>query len=786
MAMSMNDFLKRYFRQLNFDKMSDAQKRQFDSYVAKDDFRGDMKSWRDDLLKKDASGNPFKGPDGHYVHNDLPDGLNGDTQMEEKDWADLYTALYNAFVAMNNAKGDFAEDKDKDRDGAATIKFLNEYFGDGKVFSPSKLDNNVKEKINGLLTVIRDSSAQADGDDLYTLLRLNHAEIKQLKNLVDKPNDFDKPENREFIDKLVQNLFYEIQYGDNIKEDSPLLKIDLQSIRNALYQEKEPTHDDLSRLQSRYKDILNDLYSKPKVFNIFKEYDKSKISKALNSALENTDYNGKTKEANFVKPKYDSTLDWKEKLQKNTKEFYDDKLKKYVTAHRDHIYVLDTAKTIGGVLTDLKVNPNDGLDKILKEKENDIIDKLRDKQPLKSIDHFQWFVKTIKDFQKQGKDKEIAGALRDGDKMNHLVEDMAIKAIEDGKIAEVKTAMEVLKVLQQPLFSGRTMDAVRKTDFTLFSDSGLSFNKANPAIQSVMNAVDKTIGFGIKGAVMAGTGLASLYNRRNLGLHKTGKLEEGHQKHEKERDLFKQKQEELNLEDDVRIIDAYQEQQKTGIKDEKDLTAKEKRLQNAKKKLEKLTKDRDAAIAEFDKYDVIIQDFNNRKGFQKNNDDSAETLKGLTEKLQGMSGNPANQMEVIDKKYGSAKDLEEKFKEITDGGPDSIYEKAKANKERLEGAVEKKETQISVLEQKISKYKAMAAEMDFYKAAINQRNEKVANWDEDNKDYYYELMGFWNFLQTGHVKNIFALGTKKLQQKMDNGQMAQIYSDWMKNQGYTK
>ena len=31
--------------------------------------------------------------------------------------------------------------------------------------------------------------------------------------------------------------------------------------------------------------------------------------------------------------------------------------------------------------------------------------------------------------------------------------------------------------------------------------------------------------------------------------------------------------------------------------------------------------------------------------------------------------------------------------------------------------------------------------MDFYEKAIEQRNEKLANWDEDNKDYYYELMG---------------------------------------------
>ena len=60
MAMSMKDFLTLYFRQSHFDDMPEAKKSQFDSYVAKNDFRGDMKSWRDDLLKKDANGNLTK------------------------------------------------------------------------------------------------------------------------------------------------------------------------------------------------------------------------------------------------------------------------------------------------------------------------------------------------------------------------------------------------------------------------------------------------------------------------------------------------------------------------------------------------------------------------------------------------------------------------------------------------------------------------------------------------------------------------------------------------------
>ena len=57
-------------------------------------------------------------------------------------------ALYDAFVEMNNGKKSFAEKKDKEKDGPAAVKFLNEYFGEDKVFAPAKLDDDVKQEIN--------------------------------------------------------------------------------------------------------------------------------------------------------------------------------------------------------------------------------------------------------------------------------------------------------------------------------------------------------------------------------------------------------------------------------------------------------------------------------------------------------------------------------------------------------------------------------------------------------------------------------------------------------------
>ena len=44
----MDGFLLQYYKQLHFNKMPAAVRAQFDAYLKADDFRGDMKKWRDE------------------------------------------------------------------------------------------------------------------------------------------------------------------------------------------------------------------------------------------------------------------------------------------------------------------------------------------------------------------------------------------------------------------------------------------------------------------------------------------------------------------------------------------------------------------------------------------------------------------------------------------------------------------------------------------------------------------------------------------------------------------
>ena len=62
---AMNDFLLKYYRQLHFNSMPAEIRAQFNAYAKTDDFRGNMKSWKSDLMHRD--------PSGKWVNNALPD-----------------------------------------------------------------------------------------------------------------------------------------------------------------------------------------------------------------------------------------------------------------------------------------------------------------------------------------------------------------------------------------------------------------------------------------------------------------------------------------------------------------------------------------------------------------------------------------------------------------------------------------------------------------------------------------------------------------------------------------
>ena len=592
MAMSMKDFLLLYFRQLHFNSMPEPVRAQFDAYVDHDDFRGDMKSWADDLLAKNADGKPFKDiqiqPDGHYVHKDLPDAT---VELSDEDWERLYITLQHALVGM---------DLDRDSLDKKTVKFLDENFGRGKVFEPIPLDGQTMLAVGAFY---RDVLNDENGYSLFNAYAgvedATRADYEEFKKSVAKVEYEKKADVRKKLIKMIRGLqnvdlteYQGFQVVGN-KLNTLAQQGELTKILNGLSQEKEPKEIDIKKLKSRYTDVLNTLHNEPKIAKDFERFDNGKISKQLETAIAKTDYTGEITKKDFVPEKVEDRKTLGQRIQGTAQNVYDDTLKKWLTLHPDHVYARpNTAKPIVDVMTskDFNLKPTDGIKGML-DKADAIAGKLQAKSP-RAAEHFDWFVKTMKSLSNTDSFKS---ALRNGQEMHKLITNVWNKAVADNKLEEAKTAMEVLKVMSYDLLTSRRMDAINKMDFTLFSDSGMSYMKGNnpgsEAIRGLAKGVDtalkytvKGVGYGIAGAVNVarriGTGVKKSdekeYLKNNKELQEASKNRDSQNaKDQAILDDLKQKQEDGNIYDGIEDEIAFYEQSIQGRNDAFDKKSKE-------------------------------------------------------------------------------------------------------------------------------------------------------------------------------------------------------------------
>lgn len=519
MAMSMKDFLNLYFRQLHFNSMPEPVRARFDDYVKKQDFRGDMKSWADDLLAKNADGKPFIDkdiqPDGHFVHKKLPDAL---AEFSDEEWDKLYITLQHALIGM---------DLDRDSLDKKTVKFLDEYFGAHKVFEPIPLDGQTMLAVGAFY---RDVLNDENGYSLFNAYAgvedATKADYEEFKKSVARVDYEKKADVRKKLVKMVKGLqnvdlteYQGFQEVGNKLNDLARAG-ELTKILNGLSQEKEPGPADRNKLKSRYADILTALHNEPKIADDFKRFDNGKISKPMEDAIAKTDYTGTITKKDFVPEKVDDRKTLRQRIEGKAHDIYDDVFKKWMTLHRDHIYVLpNTAKPIVDVMTskDFNLKPTDGI-KAMLDKADAIAGKLQAKSP-RAADHFDWFVKTMKSLSNTDAFKS---ALRNGHEMHQLITNVWDKAVADNKIEEAKTAMEVLNVMSYGLLDSRTMNAINQMDFTIASDPGLSWNK-NPGVKAVTGALDKTLKFAVKGIGYTVTGGVNLVRRIGTSVQKSDK-----------------------------------------------------------------------------------------------------------------------------------------------------------------------------------------------------------------------------------------------------------------------
>lgn len=502
---NMKDFLTAYYNRLIFREMSHEQFIQFCGYIKDKKATDNQKIWAEELLKKDATGNFVINPDtGLYERKQLPDPLEPSDEFylgaDDKEWKKLFKAFQTAFQSMDGDRKSFKYN-DKATD------FLNKYFGSHTVgaatiqhlFQYTAATPEAKQKI----------APTTSGVSLHSFLKkYQHRLELQLKNWGLLNDDFTYSDLLSGIEseKYNKNPKFRKQMTDvaqaidsYIAGDTTLqarLGItssteipDLSDTSNWFNDDNISTFR-LEQFKHEYPTLLNTLRKESKIRSVFGEHDGGKICGPLNKALGNLKYDDPQSE-DYVQPKREDTLTIPEIISEWCGDTYSDCIEKYAKLKGDRLFFSNEAKAICKHLQK-NHNPTEGLDAVLK-KVGDAKSKLNAAREKKAADHLDWFEKTLTHLQNDPKLSKVwAGALRNGTHMQALIKEMIVRAIKEGKKEECKTAMEIISVLHYDYTTSKVMDALKKSDLSLFSAKELSWNK-NKGMQFITNALDTSI-----------------------------------------------------------------------------------------------------------------------------------------------------------------------------------------------------------------------------------------------------------------------------------------------------
>ena len=740
-------------------------------YIKKNSYPNDtVKAWHDNYM--------HDGPNGPEFDN-LPE-LTDDAIAQE-----LYLSLFRAFRSMAANEWAF-------NDNQKAIDFVNKYTtGPNALFVASQIPDSIKRDVKDFINLV------LTDPEISGLFYLEKSDKQLLRSFVNGTASVDNDQVKNIaysvISRFNQTVFQLKQDGKKVPDIRAKLgrDVNLQHIVDVLEDDTNVTPQDITKLKGNYKEIFQTLYKNKGIRDIFSQYDSDKtVSGQIDRALKSTDYTGKSNESTFVPPTYEDKLNLKQKIDKTLEDTYSDVLKKFVTAHRANIFIKPEAKAIFGALDKAKIKPTDGLKAII-EKKADIEKSLTGKEPFKAAGQFKWLIGQLEKYNKNGMGKALEGALRNGNQMRHIVEQLIKDAVKEGKKEDAKVAMEVLSVMQYGLFTSRTMDAINKTDVNIFSDKGLSWNK-NEGIQFVTNAFDKTMKFGLQATGYGITAAVNGIRKANRKFNHSSKvIDDINARDAQEKNVFARDKRTKDAADDAIIANNQAIQANTGIRD---IDAARTQLQNAENivaPMEKICDD----------YNEITSLDNTNPGSLGRKQQLETQIAALTAQIQALPypatdpiiadeieakmneyreatqelANVNARIQQINAAYPNAgSDIYAQYASITNGGQNSLYETNKRNRDDLQ--------------QKITAYDEAQVQITSATNAKAERQDIMDHWDANHQDQYSELMGYWDFLQSGNTKSLFHWSTKNLQKKMDDrnnpNNMKNIMQTWMQQHHY--
>lgn len=729
MAVKMNDFLLEYFKRMIFRQMPIEQFVRYCDFVKADDMAGNMKEWRDTLLEKDAAGNLVTDGAGLYVRKDYPDPFSGDFELDPAEWEKMFRAFNNAFQEMDAYKNSFKYEK-------KPTDFLNKYFGSaGQLFSYTTATIAAETKITELKNILETHASQ-----LKPRLSGFFNEDFTWDDLITGITDKKYNKNPSFRDKMIsiaETLAADTQVpATSVVYSVVGRKLDFSAISDGFNGGPISTAK-MTQFQLVYRDLLRELYTNTKAFEQFSAHDPTKISKMLNEAKGRLDYND-TNSKGYISPKRPDSLTLPQRISEWWDKTYSNYLEKYVKLTPDRMFISLQAKAIFQEIDELHLNPADGLGKVL-ENADKISGKLKVKYK-KAPEHFEWFTKTLTELKNtMGKGKAFEKALSNGHAMNMLVQQIIIKAVKENKIDEAKTTLEILPVLRYAYTTSRIMDVFNKSDLTIFSDKSYSWNKDNPAMQFITNAMD----MGIKKAFqLAGYGITIAGNAINrIGTKFNGKMGKSLRNARRDKmDEWAQQHDELEA--NVSRYEMERDVKRTELRD----------LINAGNSPIQLKRD----IRGYERRrDLAWQSFDNR-------------LEKLTQIWATMTYTPgANPTDVKILEDIVSKLRDDINADIDPAQVSAITDVTIQREVKRMLARRNNFTQNSNdLRDSQTKYQELVNAKNAiteYDQLIDKANDDLANWDSNHKDKYAELMAYWDLCNSGFNKSWF--GNRDAEQK---------------------
>ncbi len=806
---SMENFLLQYFMQMRIKKMPPEIMAKYQDYLGKDDFRGHMKDWRNNLMQQ---------VNGTWESKPLPDPNGSEFHLTDEEWVKFFQEFRRAFRAMAANKGKLEGSIDFDDKNDKALNFLNEYFGAGKLFNHTKAKPDAKIEIEKLREVIKDNERVFR----VFLSRNNLIDYDSLlKGITEKDGKY-KYDSDPTLQKQLKDL---VEYIDYYRTSTTeLASIDF---KNCDFDKiSKGFEDDDSTLTSsaefdnfkngEYDIILRRLYSEEKVRNAFPS---DKVRSAFDHSKELTAYDDNNSK-DYIPPKRDDELNPLQQLSKWADDTYADVFEKYVKFKGDRLYFSPSAKNIVDAIHKANVKPTDGIKGVL-DKARDIEKGLMYKSP-KATDHFKWFNKTMDELERT-MPKAYAGALKNGRQMRAIIEEMIMIAVRDGKVDEAKTAMEVLSVIKYGYTTSKIMDALGKENLSVFSDGKLSWNK-NEGMQFVTKALDKSIKTAFMGI---GYGITMVGNAINLSGSKfnghRGRLKnkqaEWDAQNTADKTAAETRKNNLNAQDraliqqenqnknDVNrnlqpgqqvITDANFVQQKT------DLTTARTAEAAEKTRLDQRAQDPayKASAQQVNNYNNLLQE---QTSCQQNQPVLTQQIADLDNQIQAIQTDPnmsqtekdmrsqgliqtkiekQNQLAQINQRLA---DIPNELNAITSNpnwaNDQHIVQQHQAETQAYNNTVDQNNAQAD----RIRKWESATQSIEEINQRIADRDSEMSQWDENHKDKYMELMAYWDMLESGrntHMGKMYNWKPIKAgsAQKKFNGQ--QIFNDYLSNYTY--